>query len=35
MNKFHRAQKLKKATYKVLRVWTKNEERIQEIFEIF
>ena len=35
INNFHRAQKFKKATYKILRVWTKNEEKIQENFEIF
>ena len=35
MNNFRRAQKFKKATYKILRVWTKNEEKIQENFEIF
>ena len=30
MNNLHRAQKFKKATYKILRVWTKKEEKIQE-----
>ena len=27
MNNFHRAQKFKKGTYKILRVWKKNEEK--------
>ena len=27
MNNFHRAQKFKKATSKILRVWTKDEEK--------
>ena len=35
MNNFQRAQKFKKATYKILLAWTKNKEKIQEKFEIF
>ena len=37
-NDFHRAGKIKEAACKILRVWTKNDENVenfQENFEIF